>query len=70
MAVFLLLILVSAGVFLDMSEAQEDLNKLPDNYRKGVELALEQLNSHQTIKSVFLFFKSLDKSDIDVSIFT
>lgn len=70
MAVFLLLVLVSAGVFLDMSEAQEDLNKLPDNYRKGVELSLEQLNSHQTIKSVFLFFKSLDKSDIDVSIFT
>lgn len=65
MAVILLLVLVSAGVFLDTSEAQEDINKLPDSYRKGVELALEQLNSHQTIKNVFLFFKSLHKSDID-----
>lgn len=65
MAVFLLLVLVSAGVFLDTSEAREDLNKLPDNYRKGVELAVEQINSHQAIKNLFLFFKSLDKSDID-----
>lgn len=69
MSVFLLLVLVSAGVFLDTSEAQEDLNKLSGNYRKGVELAVEQINSHQTIKIVFLFFKSLDKSDLDVSIF-
>ncbi|XP_051738657.1 uncharacterized protein zgc:195173 [Ctenopharyngodon idella] len=65
MSVFLLLVLVSAGVFLDTSEAQEDLNKLSGNYRKGVELAVEQINSHQTIKIVFLFFKSLDKSDLD-----
>lgn len=69
MAVFLFLVLVSAGVFLDTTEAQEDLSKLPVNNRKGVELAVEQVNSHQTIKSVFLFFKSVDKSDIDVSIF-
>ncbi|KAF4095668.1 uncharacterized protein zgc:195173 [Onychostoma macrolepis] len=65
MAVFLFLVLVSAGVFLDTTEAQEDLSKLPDNYRKGVELAVEQINSYQTIKSVFLFFKSVEKSDID-----
>lgn len=68
MAVFLFLVLVSAGVFLDTTEAQEDLSKLPDNYRKGVELAVEQVNSYKTIKSVFLFFKSVHKSDIDVSI--
>ncbi|XP_067290500.1 uncharacterized protein zgc:195173 [Pseudorasbora parva] len=65
MAVFLLLVLLSTGVFLGTSEAQGDLDKLPENYRKGVELAVEQINSHQTIKSVFLFFKSLDKSDLD-----
>ncbi len=69
MAVFLFLVLVSAGVFLDTTEAQEDLSKLPDNYRKGVEVAVEQVNSYQAIKIVFLFFKSVDKSDIDVSIF-
>ncbi len=69
MAVFLFLVLVSAGVFLDTTEAQEDLSKLPDNHRKGVELAVEQVNSFKTIKSVFLFFKSVEKSDIDVSNF-
>ncbi|XP_052399181.1 uncharacterized protein zgc:195173 [Carassius gibelio] len=65
MAVFLFLVLVSAGVFLDTTEAQEDLGKLPENYRKGVEMAMEQINSHQTIQSVFLFFKSVEKSAID-----
>lgn len=69
MAVFLLFVLVGAGVFLDTSEAQEDISTLSGNYREGVKLAVEQINSHQSIKSVFLFFKSLDKSDIDVSIF-
>lgn len=69
MTVFLFLVLVSAGVFLDTTEAQEDLSKLSDNYRKGVELAVKQINSHQTIKSTFLFFKTVEKSDIDVSIF-
>lgn len=69
MAVLLFLVLVSTGVFLDTTEAQEDPGKLPENYRKGVELALEQINSFQTIKSVFLFFKSLEKSAIDASIF-
>lgn len=65
MPVFLLFMLVSAGLFLDSSEAQEDLSKLSENHRKGVEMAVEQINSHQTIKSVFLFFRSLDKSEID-----
>ncbi|XP_043082698.1 uncharacterized protein zgc:195173 [Puntigrus tetrazona] len=65
MAAFLFLVLVSAGVFLDITEAQQDLGKLPDNYRKGVEMAVERVNSYEAIKSVFLFFKSLDKSAID-----
>lgn len=69
MSLFLFLVLVSAGVFLDTTEAQEDLGKLPENYRKGVELAMEQINSHQKIQSVFLFFESEEKSAIDVSNF-
>lgn len=65
MAGFLILMLISVGVFLGSSEAQNDLSKLPDDYQKGVELAVQQINSHGGIKSHFLFFKSLSKSDIE-----
>lgn len=66
MAGFLFLTLVSVGVLLGSSEAQDDIGKLQDDYKKGVELAIQQINSHAGIKSHFLFFKSLSKSDIDV----
>lgn len=62
----LLLLLFSAGVLLPSIEAQEAYSKLPDKYRKGVDLALQQLNSHAGVKHHFLFFKSLLKSDIEV----
>ncbi|XP_051970059.1 uncharacterized protein zgc:195173 [Xyrauchen texanus] len=65
MAVILLIMLGSAGFFLGTSEAQNDFSELPVNFKKGVELALQQVNSHTGIKSHFLFFKSLDKSDLD-----
>lgn len=65
MAVFWFIVLVSAGVLLATSGAQDDFGKLSDDYKKGVELAVQQINSHAGIKSHFLFFKSLEKSDID-----
>ncbi|CAB1340639.1 unnamed protein product [Coregonus sp. 'balchen'] len=65
MAALLLLMLVSAGVLLSSTEAQEAYSKLPDNYRKGVDLSLQQLNSHSGVKHHFLFFKTLLKSDIE-----
>lgn len=65
MAVFLFIVLVSAGVLLDTTGAQDDFGKLSDDYKKGVELAVQQLNSHAGAQSHFLFFKSLEKSDID-----
>ncbi|XP_078147550.1 uncharacterized protein LOC144543493 [Centroberyx gerrardi] len=60
----LLLLLLSAGALLFSANAQEAYNQLPDNYRKGVDLALEKLNSHVGIQHHFLFFRSLMKSDI------
>ena len=66
MAALLLLLLLSAGVLLPSIEAQEAYSKLPDKYRKGVDLALQQLNSHFGVQHHFLFFKSLLKSDIEV----
>ncbi|XP_051538992.1 uncharacterized protein zgc:195173 [Myxocyprinus asiaticus] len=65
MAVILLIVLGSAGVFLGTSEAQKEFSELPVNYKKGVELALQNVNSHAGIKNHFLFFKSLGKSDLD-----
>ncbi|KAG5268468.1 hypothetical protein AALO_G00212920 [Alosa alosa] len=65
MAYILTVLLLAAGV-LGCTEAQQAYSKLPDLYRNGVDLALQQLNSHSAIKNHFLFFKSLDKSDIDI----
>ncbi|KAK5878120.1 hypothetical protein CesoFtcFv8_025558 [Champsocephalus esox] len=63
MAVFLLL-LVSSGVLFFSSNAQGAYEKLPENYKKGVDLALEKLDSHAGIQHHFLFFRSITKSDI------
>ncbi|KAL1006894.1 hypothetical protein UPYG_G00078590 [Umbra pygmaea] len=61
----LVLLLVSAGVLLCSPEAQGAYSKLSDNYRKGVNLALEQLSSHSGVQHHFLFFRSLLKSEIE-----
>lgn len=65
MAVFLLL-LVSSGVLFFSSNAQGAYEKLPENYKEGVDLALEKLDSHAGIQHHFLFFRSITKSDISV----
>ena len=59
-------LLLAAGV-LSCTEAQEAYSKLSDPYRKGVDLALQQLNNHSAIQHHFLFFKSTVMSDINVS---
>ncbi|XP_042366717.1 uncharacterized protein si:ch1073-406l10.2 [Plectropomus leopardus] len=61
----LLLLLFSAGALFLSSDAQEAYNQLPETYRKGVDLALEKLNSHVGIQHHFLFFRSVSKSDIE-----
>lgn len=60
-----LLLLVCAGAVLYSAEAQDAFNGLPDNYKKGVNLALEQLNSHAGVHHIFRFLRTLDKSDIE-----
>ncbi|KAL1006895.1 hypothetical protein UPYG_G00078600 [Umbra pygmaea] len=61
----LLLLLVSAGVLMSSTDAQEAYTKLPDIYRKGVNLALDKLNSHSGVQHHFLFFKSLQDYDTE-----
>ncbi|KAG7455371.1 hypothetical protein MATL_G00255960 [Megalops atlanticus] len=61
----LLLLLLTAGAFVALAEGQAAYDQLPDLYKTGVDLALQQLNSHSSIQHYFLFFKSLSKSDVE-----
>ncbi|KAM6977626.1 uncharacterized protein FYW47_002401 [Aplochiton taeniatus] len=60
-----LLLLLSAATILDYAEAQEAYNRLPDYFKKGVDLALQQINSHEGVHHHFLYFKRIFQSDID-----
>uniref|UniRef100_A0A8P4GBT2 Retinoic acid receptor responder protein 2 n=1 Tax=Dicentrarchus labrax TaxID=13489 RepID=A0A8P4GBT2_DICLA len=61
-----LLLLFSVGALFFCSNAQEkNYNKLPEAYRKGVDLALHKINSHVGLQHHFLFLRSLTKSDIE-----
>lgn len=63
-----LLLLVCAGAVLYSAQAQDLYNQLPDSYKKGVDLAVEQLNSHAGVHHHFRFLRSLEKSDIEVNL--
>uniref|UniRef100_A0A8C2ZJE2 Retinoic acid receptor responder protein 2 n=1 Tax=Cyclopterus lumpus TaxID=8103 RepID=A0A8C2ZJE2_CYCLU len=60
-----LLLLVCAGAVLYSAQAQDSYRGLPDDYKKGVDLALEQLNAHPGVLHHFRFLRSLAKSDIE-----
>ncbi|XP_039982319.1 uncharacterized protein zgc:195173 [Xiphias gladius] len=59
------LLLVCAGAALYSAKAQGPHNELPDNYKKGVDLALMQLNSHAGVHHHFRFLRSVDRSEIE-----
>ncbi|CAJ1082557.1 uncharacterized protein si:ch1073-406l10.2 [Xyrichtys novacula] len=61
----LLLLLFTIGVSVFTSNAQEAYNNLPEDYKKGVNLALEKLHSHAGIQHHFLFLRSVMKSDTE-----
>uniref|UniRef100_A0A4W4EBN8 Retinoic acid receptor responder protein 2 n=1 Tax=Electrophorus electricus TaxID=8005 RepID=A0A4W4EBN8_ELEEL len=65
MAEWLHVVVFIAAVFLSSSEGLNDFDKLSDSYKKGVELAIEQVNSHAGVQQHFLFFKSLKQSSIE-----
>lgn len=64
MAAVLLLLLVCAVLY--SARAQDSYNHLPDGYKKGVDLALEQLSSHAGVHHHFRFLRSVEKSEIEV----
>ncbi|CAB1447377.1 unnamed protein product [Pleuronectes platessa] len=68
MAALLLLLLSGVGALFLACDAQEAYDKLPETYRRGVDLALEKLNSHAGIQHHFLYFRSVTKSDFEGNI--
>ncbi|KAK5849883.1 hypothetical protein PBY51_014182 [Eleginops maclovinus] len=60
-----LLLLFCAGALAYSAKAQETYNDLPDDYKQGVNLTIEQLNNHAGVHHHFRFLRSLEKSDIE-----
>uniref|UniRef100_A0A672IUU7 Retinoic acid receptor responder protein 2 n=1 Tax=Salarias fasciatus TaxID=181472 RepID=A0A672IUU7_SALFA len=60
-----LLWLLGLGALLLPSEAQEAYDSLPETFRRGVDLALEKLDSHAGIQHHFVFSRSVTQSDIE-----
>lgn len=62
----LTLLLLGVGALFSAADAQEAYNKLPVDFKTGVDLALQQLNNQTGIPDYFHFYKSLTQSDIEV----
>ncbi|KAG7524922.1 hypothetical protein JOB18_019307 [Solea senegalensis] len=60
-----LLLLLCAGAALLSVKAQDVYEELPENFKIGVDLALEQLNSHAWVHHHFRFLRSVGKSEIE-----
>ncbi|KAK9527588.1 hypothetical protein VZT92_014136 [Zoarces viviparus] len=60
-----LLLLVCAGAVLYSAQAQDPYDGLPGDYKKGVDLALEQLNTRTRVHHRVRFFRTMGKSDIE-----
>ena len=65
MCVLLWVVLV-VGVLLCPTQASDEYSRLDQNDRAGVDLVVEQLHAHVGVQTHFLFFRSVDKSDIEV----
>lgn len=63
-----LLLLLCVGSVLSLVRAQDADAHLPESYQKGVDLTLEQLNSHTGVHHHFRFLRSLEKSEIEVNL--
>ncbi|XP_077364596.1 uncharacterized protein LOC144009016 [Festucalex cinctus] len=64
-AVVLLLLACVGGAVWRSAEAQDAYELLSADYKKGVDMALEHLNSHAGVQHHFRFLRSLDKLDAE-----
>ncbi|KAK2812890.1 hypothetical protein Q5P01_000937 [Channa striata] len=62
----LVLLLFSVGALFFSSNAADAYKKLPEIHRKGVDVALEKVNSHAGIQNHFLFYRSLTPSETEL----
>ncbi|XP_053198703.1 uncharacterized protein zgc:195173 [Scomber japonicus] len=60
-----LLLLLCAGAVLSSVEAQDSYVQLSDIYKKGVDLALEQLASHSSVQHHFRFLRTIAESPLE-----
>uniref|UniRef100_A0A8C1YXF4 Retinoic acid receptor responder protein 2 n=1 Tax=Cyprinus carpio TaxID=7962 RepID=A0A8C1YXF4_CYPCA len=65
MPLLLFALLLAAGLSLSSAEAQSSVSKLPDSYKKGVELAEQNVNAHEGVMHHFLLFKTIQQSQIE-----
>lgn len=63
-----LLLLLCVGAVLSWVGAEDAYARLPESYRKGVDLALGQLSSHAGVQHHFRFLRSLEKTEIEVKL--
>lgn len=63
-----LLLLLYVGSVLFLVGAQDAYTRLPESFKSGVDLALEQLNSHSVVQHHFRFLRTLEKSEIEVKL--
>lgn len=63
-----LLLLLCAAAVLRPAGAVGPYDQLPDVYRSGVDLVLEQLSSHASVQHHFIYLRSLEKTEIEVKI--
>ncbi|KAF6720536.1 hypothetical protein FQA47_009050 [Oryzias melastigma] len=62
-----LLLLLCAAAVLRPAGAVGPYDQLPDVYRSGVDLVLEQLSSHASVQHHFIYLRSLEKTEIEGS---
>ncbi|KAM7390252.1 hypothetical protein PAMA_008431 [Pampus argenteus] len=58
-----LLLLICAGALLHSAEAQDLYTQLSDIYKKGVDLAMVQLDSHAGVHHHFRFLRRVDSHE-------
>lgn len=61
-------LLLVCAVVLCSVRAQDAYDQLPDDYKKGVDLALELLETHAGVNHRYRFLRSLEKSDTEVDL--
>uniref|UniRef100_A0A3B4F0J0 Retinoic acid receptor responder protein 2 n=1 Tax=Pundamilia nyererei TaxID=303518 RepID=A0A3B4F0J0_9CICH len=60
-----LLLLVCAVAVLYSAEAQDSYNGLPEIYKKGVDLAMQQLSTHARVQHHYRFLKTVGKLETE-----